>query len=113
MSTTAEIGEEFILHYGVKGMKWGVRNDRQGRNRWDPKGHGTGADVAKAALLGPVGFGTPAAVRLIKRADGTTTSQKAKPVAKKIGKGAAAGADNLLFEFAAGADATHRAIVEK
>lgn len=28
MSTTAERGEEFISHFGVKGMRWGVRKER-------------------------------------------------------------------------------------
>lgn len=28
MSQTAELGEEFLSHYGIKGMRWGVRNRR-------------------------------------------------------------------------------------
>lgn len=28
MSTTTECGEEFIAHFGVKGMRWGVRKER-------------------------------------------------------------------------------------
>jgi 2'-5' RNA ligase len=28
MSTTTDRGEEFIAHFGVKGMKWGVRKER-------------------------------------------------------------------------------------
>jgi hypothetical protein len=27
--TTSEVGEDFIAHYGVKGMKWGVRKHRE------------------------------------------------------------------------------------
>lgn len=30
MSSTAEKGAEFLSHYGVKGMRWGVRNDTSG-----------------------------------------------------------------------------------
>lgn len=29
---TIVTGQEFIEHYGVKGMRWGVRNDRRGRS---------------------------------------------------------------------------------
>jgi 2'-5' RNA ligase len=59
-------GRYALQHSGVKGMKWGVRNDRHGRNRWSPKGHSLKEDVAKTALL-PVGT-LPAQVRLAKRA---------------------------------------------
>lgn len=30
MAQTMEIGEAFLFHYGVKGMKWGVRKDQAG-----------------------------------------------------------------------------------
>lgn len=30
MDTYSEVGEDFLEHYGVKGMKWGVRKDTSG-----------------------------------------------------------------------------------
>lgn len=32
MSTTAELGREFLIHFGVKGMKWGVRRSPEARS---------------------------------------------------------------------------------
>ena len=29
MSDTLDLGEEFMEHYGVKGMHWGIRNDKE------------------------------------------------------------------------------------
>lgn len=69
--------EEIIEHTGKKGMKWGVRNDRKGRNRWSPKGYSVKGDVAKA-LLAPIGL--PADVRLAKRA-----APRVKKGAKGVG----------------------------
>jgi hypothetical protein len=45
MSDYSEAGEEFLEHYGVLGMKWGVRKDRYGPT---PK-----ADAVRAVIGGP------------------------------------------------------------
>lgn len=55
-----------LEHHGVKGMKWGVRRDRQGRDRFSPKDHSVGGDIARAALF-PTGANVPALIRLGKR----------------------------------------------
>lgn len=85
VAETASLGAEFIAHYGVKGMKWGVRNDKRGRDRWDPKGHTTKEDVAKALLL-PFGTGTPAQVRVIRRIHARNERLRAENRAEKAGK---------------------------
>lgn len=33
LSDDVELSSEFLAHYGVKGMKWGIRKDRHGRHR--------------------------------------------------------------------------------
>lgn len=79
---TMELGEAFLAHYGVKGMKWGVRNvdrttgrttetKREGLQRYlDPQGHDVSTDVAKFAVgyLVPVvaPLTWPAQIRLIR-----------------------------------------------
>lgn len=51
--SVAELGEQFVEHHGVKGMKWGVRKE-------PVKGGGFGGNQAlKAALLGPAALLSP------------------------------------------------------
>jgi 2'-5' RNA ligase len=64
LDTAVKMGTEFIEHYGVKGMKWGVRNAQGGSNTsgvgetkregiqkfLDPQGHSLKKDVAKLAV---------------------------------------------------------------
>lgn len=85
-----------IAHYGTKGMRWGVRNEKGGSNTsgvgekkreglqgfLDPQGHDVGLDVVKTAVWGylvPVlaPFSWPAQVRLIR---GGARGVKAKAV---------------------------------
>jgi len=87
MSTTAQKGEEFVQHHGVKGMKWGVRKarsagravrgvDSQNRSRLHPdfqkeEGRNTGHDVLNtlAGVVVPV-YGPltiPSQVRLVRK----------------------------------------------
>jgi 2'-5' RNA ligase len=93
MNQTVELGQAFLVHYGVKGMRWGVRNDkggdntsgkgetkREGLQRFiDPQGHNLGNDIIKGAiwpLVPPlVPFSGPAQVRL---ARGAVRGAKAK-----------------------------------
>jgi hypothetical protein len=51
MKTAEETVAEILEHHGVKGMKWGVRRDRQGRDRFDPEGHRLRNDVAMSLLV--------------------------------------------------------------
>ena len=73
------LGAAFLEHYGVKGMKWGVRKDLQGRDRFNPTGHKTSDDIAKAFVL-PPGLSAPAHIRLARRA-GSKLSRKGAPEA--------------------------------
>src|SRR4051794_29234931 len=83
MSTTTEIGEEFISHYGVKGMKWGERHDKRTEtrgSRWDPEGHSVGKDAAAALLVGSIPvvglLSVPAQVRLVRAAGRNIQSKR-------------------------------------
>lgn len=58
---------DYLAHYGVKGMKWGVRHDPERVGRIKKKASGTAKSI---------GRGTKNA------------ATKAKPIAKKVGKGA-------------------------
>ena len=50
MATTAEKGEALVLeHFGVKGMKWGVRKDESSSTPTKKKGPSTDAQKAQAA----------------------------------------------------------------
>lgn len=59
MAQTVELGEAFLMHYGVKGMRWGVRKSpeeeggkREGIQKFlDPQGHSLKKDVVKNVLL--------------------------------------------------------------
>lgn len=72
MAQTADLGAEFLAHYGVKGQKWGVRHDPKTENKnagWlDPEGKVLANDAVKAVvwpLVPPLGlFALPAQVRL-------------------------------------------------
>jgi 2'-5' RNA ligase len=79
VAVLSQRGAEFMAHYGVKGMKWGVRQAETRGSRWDPEGHSLGKDAAAALLLGGVpGVGLltiPAHVRL---ARGAARGTKAK-----------------------------------
>jgi len=82
MAQTVDLGSAFLAHYGVKGMKWGVRNvnpttgrttetKREGAQRFlDPQGHDLSTDIAKFAIgyLLPITapLTWPAQVRLIR-----------------------------------------------
>jgi 2'-5' RNA ligase len=78
MSTDGKTAVENILsHYGVKGMKWGVRRDRQGRDRFSPSGHSLEGDVARAALI-PAPLNLPAQIRLAKRGHAAVTRMMAE-----------------------------------
>lgn len=79
---TAELGGDFLEHYGVKGMRWGVRKDTQGRNRWAPDGQSVKGDIARAALLGPAGL--PATVRLARRVPNATKEAQIRRKANKL-----------------------------
>jgi 2'-5' RNA ligase len=77
MSDASEAGEEFMLeHYGVKGMRWGVRKEgekREGVQRYlDPSGHKLTDDLVKTAIgsLVPVVYPLtiPANIRLFRGA---------------------------------------------
>ena len=70
--TSVELGEDFLAHYGVKGMHWGIRKQivdvfRQGQNKYqdatsDPR-VARGAQVAKkTAIVAGVGIVGLAAV---------------------------------------------------
>jgi hypothetical protein len=64
LAQTADLGAEFLSHYGKKGMKWGVRRAGGGSNTsgvgetkrtgiqrfLDPQGHDLGTDIAKSAI---------------------------------------------------------------
>jgi len=82
MAQTADLGADFLAHYGVKGMKWGVRNERGGSNTssvgekkregiqrfLDPQGNDLGTDIVKSVLwpmVPPLGlFAIPSDIRL-------------------------------------------------
>lgn len=55
MTDTQEI-EDFLEHYGVKGMQWGVRKSRSGRTKFSNRSKGQKAVIigvgAGSALLG-------------------------------------------------------------
>jgi hypothetical protein len=73
MSDYFEVGQEFLEHYGVLGMKWGVRRDRVS----NPTLKG---DLARASLGGPK-FAPESSGRLAKRA-----VKSAKAAKKTTGK---------------------------
>jgi 2'-5' RNA ligase len=70
MNHAANVGAAFLAHYGVKGMRWGVRNDKGGTNTsgvgekkreglqgfLDPQGHALDKDVVKtlAGVIVPI-----------------------------------------------------------
>jgi 2'-5' RNA ligase len=80
------LGTAFLAHYGVKGMRWGVRNDKGGNNTsgqgetkregiqkfLDPTGHSLANDTAKTAvgvfvpIVAPLTW--PAQIRLVRGA---------------------------------------------
>ena len=71
----SEAGEEFMLeHYGVKGMKWGVRkadrSEEGARSLFDPTGRSVKADLAENFVAGVVFFplAVPSSVRLYRGA---------------------------------------------
>lgn len=75
----SQLGETAVaelLHYGKKGMKWGVRKEDKPtetkKSRWDPEGHDLSTDIAKSAVgsLVPITapFAIPANVRLYRGA---------------------------------------------
>jgi 2'-5' RNA ligase len=85
MAQTADLGVEFLAHYGVKGMRWGVRNEKGGTNTsgvgekkrtegyqryLDPQGHELGTDITKVGvgvlvpIVAPLTW--PAQIRLIR-----------------------------------------------
>lgn len=78
VSMSVQAGEQFIRHYGVKGMKWGQRKDRGGemgkrkgvQKFLDPQGHKLQSDVIKSlagTVFAPLHIVTwPADVRLIR-----------------------------------------------
>jgi 2'-5' RNA ligase len=82
--------EDFLAHYGVKGMRWGVRKEdqpaEQNRGMFDPEGHDKTTDIFKAVvwpLVPPLGlFAIPADVRLA-RAAGRGVKAKAVDVNEK------------------------------
>jgi len=80
-----KISDEVLEHYGVKGMRWGVRNEERPRDRskvsFDPEGHDVASDLFKAVVwpaVPPLGiFAIPAQVRL---ARGAARGVKAKAI---------------------------------
>ena len=86
MAQTIDLGEAFLAHYGVKGMKWGVRKEGGGDNTTakgekkregiqgllDPQGHDAGTDVVKTTIgvMFPIAslFTWPSTVRLTRGA---------------------------------------------
>jgi hypothetical protein len=76
MAQTAELGAQFLEHYGVKGMKWGQRKeDAPAETKvgmFDPQGHDKTSDIVKSVLwplVPPLGtFAIPAQVRLTRAA---------------------------------------------
>lgn len=66
---------EYLAHYGVKGMKWGVRHDPERLNRIKKRASGTAKAVGKHS-----------------RTAASKVRANAKPVAKKVGRGAKIGA---------------------
>lgn len=80
MKTQAEQGQEFVQHFGVKGMKWGVRkvrgSDSEGRSRFNPdfqkkEGRTTTHDVVNTLfgvavpIVAPLTI--PSQVRLVRK----------------------------------------------
>ena len=100
MAQTVDLGTEWLEHYGVKGMRWGVRNAKGGSNTsgvgetkregiqkfLDPQGHQLSSDVAKLAIgyLVPVAapFTWPAQIRLLRGA-GRGAAAKAADIQDK------------------------------
>lgn len=68
ITQTIDLGIDFLEHHGVKGQKWGVRNDRKGRDRFSPQGYSVKGDAARALLI-PLPASVPSIVRLGKRAN--------------------------------------------
>lgn len=78
MAQAIEMGAAFLAHYGVKGMKWGVRKTpqeeggrREGIQRYlDPQGHDLTIDVLKTlgGVLVPIAqpLTWPAQIRLVR-----------------------------------------------
>ena len=50
--------DEFLSHFGVKGMHWGVRNDRQSSGETSGSGGSDHAKLKKALIIGGVVVGT-------------------------------------------------------
>lgn len=88
-----------LMHYGVKGMKWGQRKVGEKGSMFDPSGHDKGTDIVKGAiwpLVPPLGlFAIPAQVRLA-RAAGRGVKAKAVDVNEKRFQAHAHSAKNFV-----------------
>lgn len=94
LAQTEELGADFLKHYGVKGMRWGVQKSGETKkSMWDPQGHKLGDDVAKTAIgviipvVAPLTI--PAQVRLGRaayRAGKTRQTDKANAKFERVAK---------------------------
>jgi hypothetical protein len=73
MQETVESGADFLEHYGIKGMKWGVRKDRSGGR--DQKGVGYVVKPGKGIVKTTGGKGHMPTEDAVRKA---ATKQKAK-----------------------------------
>lgn len=88
--------EDFLAHYGVKGMKWGVRSDSSSRSTSPSKRKETMKALGKELAVGSVGpaaviagLGPPASLAL-----GLSVAALSKPpVQRAIAKSAKSSAD--------------------
>lgn len=82
------MGEAFLAHYGVKGMRWGHRkadrSEEGTRSLWDPTGRSVKADLAENFLAGLIfaPLAIPSTVRLYRGA-GRGVKAKAQDISEK------------------------------
>lgn len=92
--------DEYLMHVGIKGMKWGVRKDR---SRGSGQKSGTGKKIAKAVGVGLVLVaGAAATAYILRRSSGTRVSELTSSVTSSVKSGVDAAPSPAALRVEAG-----------